>query len=263
MNINNYRYTRGFMANYNKNSFNSNSYNKSYKNNQIYKKDSVSISNKAKDMLKNSRDIIQGTKELRAESNILTFNYGEFYSFNHNGGNYTVGLSQKGGFIGDPNCHNFENDDPFFNCEKYAKTSDIERLERFLNLLKSGCTSLTFEWCGYSNSDVKSIFEDLGVKAGKVEIKTNGKSCSVWTDGKGEVYSNEQVDGYKKIINQTNWLKLGCHEGSTFKISGKEYQVDSTGHLNIPENVLTTYSLTEYPEEVLPAWNYKHEGENS
>lgn len=95
MNINNYRYTRGFMSNYNKNSLNSNSYNKSYKNNQIYKKDSLSISNQAKDMLKNSRDIIQGTKELRAESNILTFNYGEFYSFNHNGGNYTVGLSQK------------------------------------------------------------------------------------------------------------------------------------------------------------------------
>ena len=46
-------------------------------------------------MLKNSRTIIQGTRELRAENNILTFNYGEFYNFKHNGGNYTVGSSQK------------------------------------------------------------------------------------------------------------------------------------------------------------------------
>ena len=43
------------------------------------------------------------------------------------------------------------------------------------------------------------MFKDLGVKEGKVEIRTNGKSCSVWTDGQGEVYSNEQVDGYKKF----------------------------------------------------------------
>lgn len=260
MNINNYKYIRNFMFNYNRSDFNSNSYSKvSYKNNQTYKKDSISISNQAKDMLKNSKNIIKGTKELKAENNVLTFDYGEFYNFKHNGKDYTVGSCKNGEFIGDPNCHNFEDSDPFFNCERYPKTSDIEKVDRFLTLLESECTSLGFEWCGYSKSDVKSMFEDLGIKEGKVDIKINGTSRSFWTDGEGEVYDNQEVDGYKRILNKTNWLELGCHEGSAFKINGEEYKVDSRGHLNIPEDVLTVYNLTEYPKEVLPAWNSKLE----
>lgn len=260
MNINNYKFTRNFMLTYNKADLGSNIYSKlSYKDNQIHKKDSISISNKAKDMLKNSKNIIKGTKELKAENNMLTFNYGEFYTFKHNSKDYTIGSCQDGKFIGDPNCHNFEDSDPFFNCERYIKTSDIERVNRFLTLLETQCTSLGFEWCGYSKSDVKLMFKDLGIKEGKVEIKINGTSRSFWTDGAGGVYDNQQVDGYKRILNKTNWLELGCHEGSTFKVNGKEYKVDSRGHLNIPDDVLTLYHLTEYPKEVLPAWNSKLE----
>lgn len=260
MNINTYRCIRNFISNYNGSDFNPKIYSKSsYKNNPMYKKDSISISTQAKDMLKNSKNIIKGTKELKAENNVLTFNYGEFYTFKHNGKDYTVGSCQDGEFIGDPNCHNFEDSDPFFNCERYPKTSDIGKIDRFLTLLKSQCTSLGFEWCGYSESDVKSMFEDLGIKAGKVEIKINGTSRSFWNDGEGGVYDNQQVDGYKRVLNKTNWLELGCHEGSVFKINGEEYKVDSRGHLNLPEDALTAYDLVEYPKEVLPAWNSKLE----
>ena len=34
-------------------------------------------------------------------------------------------------------------------------------------------------------------------------------------------------------INDINWMEIGYKEGDTFSVYGKEYAIDSSGHINI------------------------------
>ena len=41
------------------------------------------------------------------------------------------------------------------------------------------------------------------------------------------------VDAKIKQLNDINWIEIGYKEGDTFSVYGKEYAIDSSGHINV------------------------------
>ena len=59
----------------------------------------------------------------------------------------------------------------------------------------------------------------------------------------------ESLIHYRKIkqLNDINWIEIGYKEGDTFFVYGKEYAIDSSGHINVSAEDEFTSTEIKYP----------------
>ena len=50
-----------------------------------------------------------------------------------------------------------------------------------------------------------------------------------------------------KQLNDINWIEIGYKEGDTFFVYGKEYAIDSSGHINVSAEDEFTSTEIKYP----------------
>ena len=55
------------------------------------------------------------------------------------------------------------------------------------------------------------------------------------------------VDAKIKQLNAINWIEIGYKEGNTFSVYGKEYAIDSSGHINVSAEDEFTSTGIKYP----------------
>lgn len=55
------------------------------------------------------------------------------------------------------------------------------------------------------------------------------------------------VDAKIKQLNDINWIEIGYKEGNTFSVYGKEYAIDSSGHINVSAEDEFTSTEIKYP----------------
>ena len=48
-------------------------------------------------------------------------------------------------------------------------------------------------------------------------------------------------------LNDINWIEIGYKEGDTFSVYGKEYAIDSSGHINVSAEDEFTSTEIKYP----------------
>lgn len=87
--------------------------------------------------------------------------------------------------------------------------------------------------------ELKARLESLGDEAGK-PIQFNGCSEKVLFETNGWLYTQKELDGLRNGYNRTNFFQFGYTQNSKFLIDGKEFKLDETGHLNIPEGTICT-----------------------
>lgn len=87
--------------------------------------------------------------------------------------------------------------------------------------------------------EVKARLVSLGAEPGKM-IQLDNKSEKVLFGTSGWLYTQEDLAGLRRGYNSTDFSEFGYTEKSIFTIDGKDYKLDSTGHLNIPEGTICT-----------------------
>lgn len=90
-----------------------------------------------------------------------------------------------------------------------------------------------------NSQEVKARLESLGAETGKM-IQLDNKSEKVLFEPSGWLYTQDNLSNLRNGYNRTDFSKIGYTENSNFTIDGKDYKLDSTGHLNIPEGTICT-----------------------
>lgn len=104
---------------------------------------------------------------------------------------------------------------------------------------------------------VKSFVEDYNdvvKEAGESNTKDVLRNAS-WMTGMTDKNSNMlakigitiNVDAKIKQLNDINWIEIGYKEGDTFSVYGKEYAIDSSGHINVSAEDEFTSTEIKYP----------------
>lgn len=91
------------------------------------------------------------------------------------------------------------------------------------------------------NKELLARLKKLGVEPGK-ELKIKGCKDSLFLEEDGSLYTMNEVNKFREDYNKTNYFssKYNYTKDTVFKIDGKEYKLDDTGHLNIPAGVVCT-----------------------
>ncbi|MCB2362351.1 hypothetical protein [Clostridium estertheticum] len=87
--------------------------------------------------------------------------------------------------------------------------------------------------------EVRARLESLGAETGKM-IQLDNKSEKVLFEPSGWLYTQDDLSNLRNGYNHINFSQFGYTENSKFTIDGKDYKLDSTGHLNIPEGTICT-----------------------
>lgn len=90
-----------------------------------------------------------------------------------------------------------------------------------------------------NSQEVKARLESLGAKSGKM-IQLDSTSEKVLFETNGWLYTKEELEGLRNGYVTTNFSEFGFTENSKFIIDGKEFKLDNSGHLNIPEGTICT-----------------------
>ncbi|MBU3144598.1 hypothetical protein [Clostridium sp. CF012] len=87
--------------------------------------------------------------------------------------------------------------------------------------------------------EVRARLESLGAETGKM-IQLDNNSEKVLLGPSGWLYTQEDLTNLQHGYNHNDFFQFGYTENSKFTIDGKDYKLDSTGHLNIPEGTICT-----------------------
>ena len=73
------------------------------------------------------------------------------------------------------------------------------------------------------------------------------------------------VDAKIKQLNDINWIEIGYKEGDTFFVYGKEYAIDSSGHINVSAEDEFISTEIKYPSrsmiiEIILSFNNREVG---
>jgi len=90
-----------------------------------------------------------------------------------------------------------------------------------------------------NSQEVRARLESFGAETGKM-IQLDSKSEKVLFEPNGWLYKKEDLEGLRNGYSTTDFFEFGYTENSKFTIDGKEFKLDSTGHLNIPEGTICT-----------------------
>lgn len=124
--------------------------------------------------------------------------------------------------------------------DKNANISNSELAYYFVNYNNSSAILDAINFgenvsCGY-NSDFKEygiIFYRCGSRKTHLFMQESGKTIN--------------VDAKIKQLNDINWIEIGYKEGNTFSVYGKEYAIDSSGHINVSAEDEFTSTGIKYP----------------
>ena len=97
---------------------------------------------------------------------------------------------------------------------------------------------------GYSRDEVLSTCEKVGITTGFFSIDAGAGKHTYILQESGEVMN---VDAEIKNLNNINWIEIGYKEGAVFSVYGKEYAVDSSGHINVSADDTFTSTEIIYP----------------
>ena len=97
---------------------------------------------------------------------------------------------------------------------------------------------------GYSREEVLSTCEKVGITPGFFSIDAGAGKHTYILQESGEVIN---VDAEIKNLNNINWIEIGYKEGATFSVYGKEYAIDSSGHINVSADDTFTSTEIIYP----------------
>ena len=101
--------------------------------------------------------------------------------------------------------------------------------------------------CGgylYSNEEVLSVCEKVGISPGFFSIDAGAGKHTYLLQESGKTIN---VDAKIKQLNDINWIEIGYKEGDTFSVYGKEYAIDSSGHINVSAEDEFTSTEIKYP----------------
>ncbi|MCM1192559.1 MAG: hypothetical protein NC389_09020 [Acetatifactor muris] len=101
---------------------------------------------------------------------------------------------------------------------------------------------------GYSRDEVLSTCEKVGITPGFFSIDAGAGKHTYILQESGKVTN---VDAEIKNLNNINWIEIGYKEGDTFSVYGKEYAVDSSGHINVSVGDAFTSTEIIYPGRAL------------
>ena len=73
------------------------------------------------------------------------------------------------------------------------------------------------------------------------------KFCVLCAKQQQESGKTINVDAKIKQLNDINWIEIGYKEGDTFSVYGKEYAIDSSGHINVSAEDEFTSTEIKYP----------------
>lgn len=115
-------------------------------------------------------------------------------------------------------------------------TPEVNKLCRFISSLIKDSSGFDAN-VNYSDSEIKELLGSVGIKPGWFEI-TNGSTTNKFYLGEDGLLNSEfEVTAQRSACNGTNWFKEGYTQDSTFIIDNKEYKLDETGHLHVPDDV--------------------------
>ena len=80
-------------------------------------------------------------------------------------------------------------------------------------------------------------------KTGKLSTKDGSKHTYLLQESGKTI----NVDAKIKQLNDINWIEIGYKEGDTFFVYGKEYAIDSSGHINVSTEDEFTSTEIKYP----------------
>ncbi|MBQ8280760.1 MAG: hypothetical protein IJZ23_13075 [Roseburia sp.] len=97
---------------------------------------------------------------------------------------------------------------------------------------------------GYDKKEVLSVCEKVGLTPGFISVDAGAGTHHYILRENGKVVN---VDKKIEQLNHINWLEAGYQEGDIFTVYGKEYAVDSSGHINVSSEEEFTSTEIVYP----------------
>ncbi|MBU3217753.1 hypothetical protein LL033_24380 (plasmid) [Clostridium estertheticum] len=173
----------------------------------------------------------QDVTKLTASNNVLDFKQGSYYKVQTSSGLTAILTAGNGGGVHMPTTE-FNLGENFSLAPSDWKDLDkTEKLFTYLGRDKSGYCA----YSNYSNTEIKDMLGSVGIKPGFFEIKSDTTSNKFYMLDDGTIYPQYQVDGIRGALNLTNYFKEGYTKDSVFTIDGKDFKLDDSGHLNVPE----------------------------
>jgi hypothetical protein len=216
-----------------------NSTNFSYKEYPNFTKDSIAISDIARQLSQahnrlSSITNINGSEisSLKAVDNSLSFKNNSYYDLNING-TRAIFTTDASGHITMP-YKELEIESGSLSPSTYA---EIDKIEKFFTYLSTDRSGMLIR-LSYSNSETKEMLNNIGIKSGFFTIKNNGNTNEFCLLDDGTLYPKYQSEAHRFALNHTDYFKEGYTSESVFKIDGKEYKLNDNGQLNIPEGVM-------------------------
>lgn len=101
---------------------------------------------------------------------------------------------------------------------------------------------------GYDKKEVLSVCEKVGLTPGFISVDAGAGMHRYILQENGKVIN---VDKKIEQLNNINWIEAGYQEGDVFSVYGKEYAVDSSGHINVSAEEEFTLAEIVYPRRTM------------
>lgn len=101
---------------------------------------------------------------------------------------------------------------------------------------------------GYDKKEVLSVCEKVGLTPGFISVDAGAGMHRYILQENGKVIN---VDKKIEQLNNINWIEVGYQEGDVFSVYGKEYAVDSSGHINVSAEEEFTLAEIAYPRRTM------------
>lgn len=101
---------------------------------------------------------------------------------------------------------------------------------------------------GYDKKEVLSVCEKVGLTPGFISVDAGAGMHRYILQENGKVIN---VDKKIEQLNNINWIEAGYQEGDVFSVYGKEYAVDSSGHINVSAEEEFTLAEIAYPRRTM------------
>jgi hypothetical protein len=219
------------------------------------KRDSLSISDTARSLLEESSFDLNGNRQvvpdyavskmntgtlsgIRATNNSLVLSNKSYYSWTaSNGGKYTWSVND--GRISWVTSESLLAENT--NQEGTNYKWEMQKASNILSDLAQGKSVWGYL---YSNEEVLSVCEKVGISPGFFSIDAGAGKHTYLLQESGKTIN---VDAKIKQLNDINWIEIGYKEGDTFSVYGKEYAIDSSGHINVSAEDEFTSTEIKYP----------------
>ncbi|MCG8402761.1 MAG: hypothetical protein MJA84_14400 [Firmicutes bacterium] len=175
-------------------------------------------------------------KKLNAYNNSLLFKEDYYYILQPKCGRTVVLKSDINGHVYMPFTElNIDN-----NCFLPSDYREIQKIEKFFTYLSRDKSAYLIR-SNYAKAETKKMLAEVGIEPGWFKIENGTKSNRFYMLDDGTIYPEYQVEATRNFFNNYNLFKSGYTKDSVFIIDGKEYKLDSNGHLNVPKGTACVF----------------------